>query len=495
MGQLITGVSLNIPDVGGSRAMQQTYMSAHGMSASQTTVQVDGLMVNGLDGDGAVQNYFNSSMSQEMVYTTSGASADVSGGGVQLNMIPKDGGNRFNGSVFAGYQNKSFQTDNLTDELKARGLKSADGIDKLSNFEGVLRRTDQEGPGLVLRVGAHVPSRHAAGRRLQRGRLPRRRSAEHQQRPGADRLADQPEDQALGLQRSHRQEPRRGDDGRVRSGDRLAGLEFADLHDRRREADVDFDQQAPGGRRRLDQLRALQHHLRSRASRSSAGRRSGTAPSTSRTWRSARSSTPRFTSWGSIPTATRSAGSVSYVSGSHNIKVGIQDSWGRYRRTRVANGDIRAFFLNGVPSQAEILNTPLDLTDQLHADIGIYAQDVWTMRRLTLNYGARWEYFAHGIPVETSPAGRFTAARTFGPIEMPTWKSISPRFGAVYDLFGNQKTALKFSLGKYMQAGSTGFSETYNPLALTLAQGDLDRPERRQGAARRAWLHLSERRL
>ena len=47
MGQLITGVSLNIPDVGGSRAMQQTYMSAHGMSASQTTVQVDGLVVNG----------------------------------------------------------------------------------------------------------------------------------------------------------------------------------------------------------------------------------------------------------------------------------------------------------------------------------------------------------------------------------------------------------------------------------------------------------------
>ena len=53
--------------------MQQTYMSTHGLGASQTTVQVDGLMVNGLDGDGAVQNYFNSSMSQEMVYTTSGA--------------------------------------------------------------------------------------------------------------------------------------------------------------------------------------------------------------------------------------------------------------------------------------------------------------------------------------------------------------------------------------------------------------------------------------
>src|SRR3979490_2656496 len=138
MGQIITGVSLNIPDVGGSRAMQQTYMSTHGLGASQTTVQVDGLLVNGLDVDGAVQNYFNSSMSQEMVYTTSGASADVSGGGIRLNMIPRDGGKKASGSGFSGYQTKSFQTDNLTQSLKDRGLKSADGIDQLYNVEAAL---------------------------------------------------------------------------------------------------------------------------------------------------------------------------------------------------------------------------------------------------------------------------------------------------------------------------------------------------------------------
>ena len=136
MGQLITGVSLNIPDVGGSRAMQQTYMSTHGLGASQTTVQVDGLMVNGLDGDGAVQNYFNSSMSQEMVYATSGAGADVSGGGVRLNMIPRDGGNTLKSSVFLGYQDKSFQSSNLTDSLKTRGVKTPDGIARLYNVEG-----------------------------------------------------------------------------------------------------------------------------------------------------------------------------------------------------------------------------------------------------------------------------------------------------------------------------------------------------------------------
>src|SRR6185503_5003443 len=105
----------------------------------------------------------------------------------------------------------------------------------------------------------------------------------------------------------------------------------------------------------------------------------------------------------------------------------------------------------------------------LHADAALYAQDAWTLDRLTINYGARLEHFSSGIPVETSPAGRFTAARTFGPIDMPTWNSIAPRGGLVYDLFGKQKTALKFSIGKYMQAGSTGFSESYNPLQFTSA--------------------------
>jgi hypothetical protein len=35
LGQLVTGITLSTPDVGGTRAMQQTYMSAHGMISSQ----------------------------------------------------------------------------------------------------------------------------------------------------------------------------------------------------------------------------------------------------------------------------------------------------------------------------------------------------------------------------------------------------------------------------------------------------------------------------
>src|SRR5216684_9230964 len=134
VGQLVVGVTLNVPDVGGSRAMQQTYMSVHGLSSSQVTTQVDGMMVNGLDGDGAVQNYFNSLMSQEMSYQTAGAGADVSGGGVRLNMIPKEGGNRYSGAFFGAWSDGAWQSNNLTQSLKDRGLSAPDRISKIYDF-------------------------------------------------------------------------------------------------------------------------------------------------------------------------------------------------------------------------------------------------------------------------------------------------------------------------------------------------------------------------
>ena len=101
MGQLIVGIGLNLPDTGGARAMQQTYMSTHGMTLANNTVLVDGMMVNGLQLDGGVQSYFNDAMNQEVSYQTSGIGADTAAGGVRLNMIPREGGNRFSGDFKA----------------------------------------------------------------------------------------------------------------------------------------------------------------------------------------------------------------------------------------------------------------------------------------------------------------------------------------------------------------------------------------------------------
>src|SRR5689334_8360081 len=133
MGQLIVGVSLNLPDTGGARAMQQTYMSTHGMTTANNTVMVDGMMVNGLQSDGGVQSYFNDAMNQEVAYQTSGIGAETSSGGVRLNMIPREGGNKFNGDFKSAYRPHQWQSDNVGDRLQSLGLKpnSGTGIDRI----------------------------------------------------------------------------------------------------------------------------------------------------------------------------------------------------------------------------------------------------------------------------------------------------------------------------------------------------------------------------
>ncbi|MFN7916730.1 MAG: TonB-dependent receptor [Vicinamibacterales bacterium] len=479
MGQLITGVSLNSPDVGGSRAMQQTYMSAHGAGASQVTVQVDGLMVNGLDVDGAVQNYFNSSMSQEMVYTTAGANADVSGGGVRLNMIPRDGGNTISGSLFTGFQNESFQADNVTDDLIKRGVRTADGIGKLWNTEASLG-----GP-----IKKDTLWFFGSARNFILDTLPAN-TFYSQAGTGSNFVAPTPTSEKGVDPQSIRSVQARLT-FQLSQKNKLAIYNDRLLKNRGSAMTAGFDPATAGiiwnspiyttGSIKFTSTVTSKIFLETGFStnfeRYNTIYQKGLAKERSDpAWYTTinRTDTARGTAWGAgatnqgmYPDSLALMLAVSYVTGAHNVRVGVQDHWGTYRNTRTANGDLRAQFQNGVPFQVTILNTPVDYTDKLKMDLGLFAQDQWTIRRLTVNYGARFEVFKHGVANEQSGAGRFVAARQFSEIEMPTWQSIAPRIGIIYDLFGNQKTAVKASFGKFMQAGTVGFSQSQNPLLLT----------------------------
>ncbi|MDO8679191.1 MAG: hypothetical protein Q7R30_11605 [Acidobacteriota bacterium] len=124
VGSTLNGVTLSAPDVGGTAGMQQTYMATHGSDRRDNAIQVDGMSVNGIEGDGAIQNYFNQGMFEEMSYQTSALAAEVPSAGVRLNMIPKDGSNTLKGTLFYSQTPGSFQSDNLTPALSALGLKA-----------------------------------------------------------------------------------------------------------------------------------------------------------------------------------------------------------------------------------------------------------------------------------------------------------------------------------------------------------------------------------
>lgn len=64
-----------------------------------------------------------------------------------------------------------------------------------------------------------------------------------------------------------------------------------------------------------------------------------------------------------------------------------------------------------------------------------------------------------------SPAGRFVPERTFDEIvDVPDWSDLAPRMALVYDLMGNGRTAIKYSLNRYNLSRTTGIAAAYNPL-------------------------------
>ncbi|MBI3494188.1 MAG: carboxypeptidase regulatory-like domain-containing protein, partial [Acidobacteria bacterium] len=143
-GYLAQGVRLSRPDVGGAQQMEQVNMRVHGASQLHTTMQIDGMLVSPAFNDGAIQNYLNQAQFAETTFTTSSQGADVSAGGIRLNMIPRDGGNRFSGTMYFGVTAGSWQSDNLTDELRAKGLSLPTGITHIYDlnpaFGGPIKR-------------------------------------------------------------------------------------------------------------------------------------------------------------------------------------------------------------------------------------------------------------------------------------------------------------------------------------------------------------------
>jgi hypothetical protein len=148
------------------------------------------------------------------------------------------------------------------------------------------------------------------------------------------------------------------------------------------------------------------------------------------------------------------------------------------------NADLVQLYQNGAPYAVTAYNTPVLNWANLNRNVGIYGQDSWTMKRLTVSYGLRWENWSTGVRLQAMTPGRFVDARAFGPEDLPPWKTISPRTGVAYDVFGNGKTALKFSANRYQQMGTTGLATTYNPIGLQsqqLAWTDVNKDDIAQG--------------
>src|SRR5215472_12870694 len=134
----VPGAHLNLPDIGGSQQIEQNYITLHGASSTANVYMFDGMLVNTTYLDGAIQQYIDNAAIQETVHQTSNVAPEASGGGMLLNLVPKDGGNTFHGQFYGAYSGGSnfWQGNNLDSTLNARGLLGQDKTVKIMDYDG-----------------------------------------------------------------------------------------------------------------------------------------------------------------------------------------------------------------------------------------------------------------------------------------------------------------------------------------------------------------------
>ncbi len=196
---------------------------------------------------------------------------------------------------------------------------------------------------MVLRLGALLLGEQLHRRHVLRRRQPGHRRPVHQERAGSADLADDAEDEVLGATstRSTSSAATTCRAATIPRPRRRAWYSPA-YHTASAKWTSHADEPAAARRRLVEQPRVLHEQLPGRASSSRAARRLVHARSrrTERDIGGSRARTRRSPQTTQSPTRYAVKASASYVTGSHNIKVGFQRTWGTFFHTIDANGDL-----------------------------------------------------------------------------------------------------------------------------------------------------------
>jgi len=486
LGSLVPGVTSNQVDVGGSAGDNMASLTAHGSKTVDMRVTQNGVTTATLQAGGGIGMATpNVNAAQEVTVDSAGVDASLSTGGPRINFIPRDGGNVFKSSIFANATGHALQGDNLSDDLIARGLNAADSVKTIYDinpgvggpikkdkiwfwYTGRWNHSDNYVGGMFFNQNANNPDAFTYVADPSQQAFNNIHQTDNQirltvQATPRNKFAgtwDQQTRCNCPFYISATRSPEAGNDRRSPTQRLLHAewtspvtsrllLEAVGLHRTERWGNMPptlegfVSGAAPGVAGIVDQggpIPGLQY------------RSGGTGIGTyNNTW---------------VPNYFYRA-ALSYVTGAHAFKAGFNDAIGYLQSTTYNYTPLMYRFNNGVPNQLTEFATPIPTKQDQNHDLGIYAQDKWTLKRLTLSGGLRFDYFNSSFPVQTIGPSPLTPNRNLTFPETPDldWKDIEPRMGAVYDLFGSGKTALRVSVNKYLQGqGLNGLGSSPNPI-------------------------------
>ena len=513
VGIMIPGTSISLGgggalsrDVGGSGNLQQSPLQYRG---SNDTVQtIEGMRLNNLCANGAYSGvYWNDGSFQEFSYVTGADSAEMGQGGMRVNLVPKDGGNQFHGTVFANYAPKSWASDNCesagfgqpctrselygdTTYNKSNYLTNVSVLDKIWDFNpGV------GGPIVKDKLWFYASYRYWGVNKT---------VADSFYNASSNAFRYVPDPSRPGIDDGHIQSFA----GRVswQMGEKDKLSYYHDQQDKVRghwgiAANVPPDASAiqatptsfvsvtkwtrthtnkllfDGGFAVYDQ--EYQEKYQPSVLAASPNLVTLSDQSTGKIANAWNSPADHFSKLFTEMFA------ASYVTGAHSMRFGAVVSQAQWRLVQQYTGDMQPVTYNGLLPNGNLnpvsvtLRLPTDRRNSIKNDSGVFAQDKWTVGRATINAGLRWDWFISAVDPETLPASRWNQAISFAECsdgknnlnagcvgQVTNWKDVNPRLGLSYDVFGNGKTAIKASVARYVNGvglAAGGITDNNNP--------------------------------
>jgi carboxypeptidase family protein/TonB-dependent receptor-like protein len=454
--KVIPGVQVSTYDVGGTQSFQQSSLSAHGSSTNDVSYNIDGATVNWPGGGGgATMMYYDQGMFEEVNYMTSSIPAEVMAGGVSINMVTKDAGNKWKGDV-----RYNWTTGCLTPQDPKPGCLESDN---LSGAPGLaLGNPTQSGYDLNFSGGgALVHDRlwvNGAVRRWIINKLVNAKNDDGTQAVDDNTLKNYSGKGVFSASSNQKMSFSYNWNNKIRGHRRdtppnlvpdIASLvqtnpasstqaKYTGIHNKavfessfslmKGETDYDYQPNTPS-----TAVRVVDATL---DTAKNAAQRAEQQPNS-------RLQFDNILSY-----------SKPGMAGDHLFKGGVQFARLYYDdRFQVLN-NYYLNYSNGAPINVQEYNTP---TEAVNIDrvLGLFGQDSWTVgRNLTLNLGVRFDHNTGILPAQSTAGGPFIAARSISESTPISQNLFVWRTGLSYDPFNDGKTAIKASASRYgLQVG------------------------------------------
>ena len=494
------GVVVESPDVGGNQGGLQRSMSARGTPNGQNTQLLNGVNVNDPGAQGFAMNYYVPTVFENVEISTGSQDISVGTGGILINMVTKSGTNRFGGGALQTFQNHKTQVDNIDDALKAAGIRpNANATDRItnSNFQagGPLLRNKLFYFASVNYQATHVavvgfpavvpysfvPTPLANTSDKDTTDILAGEGKVTYQLNGGNRFEGY-------LSRQRYDKPNRGANNQTTQ------------ESNSKELDTFFIAQLSYNRIMTDRM-----FLDSKISYNNThfplypeDRPAAADRQHERVLYRNRTSTAIMFRRRAQAVANLHYYLPEFLKGRHEFKFGFDNGYTPEDVDTLRADDVNVTLLStgNIPraNTVQIFNTPLHV-ERAVMSTAFYGQDSYSIGRLTVFGGLRWERIEGYLPEQATPASRYfpeglvfrgvtingvvqdyTVRKAFPAVRQnPLWHNFGPRLSGTYDLFGNGRSVLKASWGSYLDQINTGTPPNPNAnINQTYAWNDLN---------------------